>query len=151
MCCPTWPMRLQALRSLQQTRFRCRSCLVYARDGASIAPYAHHSHAASQIARSAANSSDGATLSQRRAPLVLCKGWPGRVAALIEHLREASKQYAARCCRNKFDVACCCLRKHDLSLKCSRIRIQRIGVFTLGRWRCQAKFDVVSCLVCTGN
>ena len=42
--------------------------------------------------------------------------------ALIDHLREGSRQNVPPCCRDKLDVACCVVLNLDLSLKCSRIR-----------------------------
>ena len=84
-------MRLQALRSKQQARLRCRAGLVYPRGGASIAPFAHDSHATGRTGRSAADTPDGVTFTQRRATLVLCKCWPRRLTALFELMREASK------------------------------------------------------------
>ena len=88
----------------------------------SMAPYAHHSHAPSRMGRPIADTPDGVTLTHRRAPLALCKSWPRRVAALIEHVCEASWQDVARCCRDKLDVACCVVRKPDLSLNSSGSR-----------------------------
>ena len=122
MRCPTWPVRLQALRPQQRARLRCRVGLVYQRGGVSIAPHAHHSHATSRTGRSAADTPDGVTLTQRRTPLVLCRCWPRRFAALIEHMHGASRHGVARFCRDKVSVACCVLRNHDPSLNYSRIR-----------------------------
>ena len=62
------------------------------------------------------------TLTQRPAPLVLCRCWPRRITALTENLREASRQDVARCCRDKLDVACCVVHNHDFSLNYPRIR-----------------------------
>ena len=97
-------MRLQALRSKQRARLRRRAGLVYPRAGASIVPYTHHSYATSRTERSAANTPDRVTLTQR-CELGLCKCWPRRCAALIERLQRASKQDLGRCCRGKLDVA----------------------------------------------
>ena len=115
-------MRLQALRSKQQARLRCRAGLVYPRGGASIAPFAHHSHTTGRTGRSAADAPDGATLTQLRAPLVLCGCWQRRDAALIEHLREATGQDVAPCFRDKLDLACSVVRNYDISLNYSGIR-----------------------------
>ena len=87
----------------------------------SIAPYAHHSHAASGTGRVAADIPDGVTLTQRHATLVLCKSWPRRLTARIGHLREASRQCFALCFRDKLDAACCGVLNHDLPLNCSGV------------------------------
>ena len=79
-------------------------------------------HAVCRRGRSAANTPEGVTLTQRREPLVSCRCWPQRVATRIGHLRGASRQDVVRCWRDKLDVACCGVCNHDLSLNCSRIR-----------------------------
>ena len=79
-------------------------------------------HARSRTGRSAADAPDGATLTQLRAPRVLCRCWQRRDAALIEHLREATGQDIAPCFRDKLDLACSVVRNYDISFNNSGIR-----------------------------
>ena len=121
MCCPAWPLRLQALRSKQRAWLRCRAGLVHRRGSASIATYARLSHATGRTGRLAADTPDGATLTQRRPPLVLFRCWPQRFAALMGNSCKASRQDVARCCRDKFDVVFCEVPNHALSSNYSGI------------------------------
>ena len=85
-------------------------------------PVYAHSHATGRTGHSAAETPDGVTITERHAPLLLCKRWSRQVSAIIEHLCEASSQDVAMRCRDKLDVAFCVVRNHGLSLHCLRPR-----------------------------
>ena len=87
--------------------------------------WCEHRPVCAQLSRHKSNGTLGrrytrVTSTQRRAALVLRKRWQRRVSALSQHLRQASRQGVARCCRGKVDVACCVVHNHDVSLNCSR-------------------------------
>ena len=138
---PTWPRRLQALSSKQRARLRCRAGLVYQRGGASIAPYAHHSHATSQTGRSAADPPDGVTLTRRREPFVFVAsaGHDGLPLSLNTCVRHLGRTLLGVVCRLLFGA-----QSQPLVELLRNSPPNGSEVFTSGRWQ-PPRQDVARC------